>query len=1362
MSHVSRGARAVKGSGDVTRLVIRDIDVENFKSYAGKHRIGPFHKTFETVVGPNGSGKSNVIDSMLFVFGKNARKIRLEKLSDLIHTSAAYPDFTHASVTVNFVRLRETEQTRCDPDYREEVEGSLFSIKREVHKTGTSQYFIQGVKKTQREVVDTLIDEGVDLEHNRFLILQGEVEQIALMKPKAERDGEEGLLEYLDDLIGTNDFAQRISDATREAEEAQQKRLDALDHERKLRAEREALDSAKESAIEFVKKDNLQQRTLIILCQLKLSTLEEKLAEPRRRLKEIQQRVHEIEEVVEEKLQEKSQLEGELHRREKDLAAAAKECDAVRAKRDAAERDVERIKSGADDQVRARKKKEAQIKAASDELKNAGLQQEDVQREIAIHNQNLEEAREAVERLQKEYDVASEKLVRTFTPLRQELDRRKIAFAPYEKAVVTAKEQLDTALSRLKSLDAPLLMQQERLQSIAVSLERDKSRIKELEKVIGDVDYEKYNREMRQLQESLAKAAEKKRNIDVSIQDIKKNYRDGETDDRIVKFLAGQPSLKGYYGTLRQLGRIDQKYDVAAGVASRAWSYHVVEDRKTATEALGMLRKMQLGRATMIVLSEIDERTVRNMNLPFKSPTPKAQRLFDLIQPSLPKYRIAFYQAVGNTLVVSGLTEAREVAFGSKERHRVVTLRGELAETGGSLTGGGAVPRGAQLNATISPQEKEAVKSSLEKLQMELVEAVDQEGAIQEKLRELRQKRQNITPEQMSRLQLELRNLRLTVESNMHEQTEISRELEHAAASNEQKRATLKATVEEAENQLNEAQQTFTRQRGAIEEIEIEIDNVGGEEYKALRQELKDQQKRLETEETSLRERRKVLQRLRAVQERKERDIAQYNEELRRHIAEMAKESDAALVAAKEVVEELSREFNVAHAKMVQAQSRVEESKTAVPLANKAVVEAQKRLQNEKYFALQEESNMSDSLQDVTRFQQKIEGCEAKIRENVDFYGVETLDLKLTSGKEDDDEDEEDDDDTNSDADEVDNSKRVRGARKAENKGAPPADVHTMSFRLSPEELAEYDYEHCVRRAKILSEEARQLNSMIDFRAIQLWRQRDAEHRKGKEEYLKAKEISDAADDRLYALKKERRDCFMECFTNVQTRLREVYQLLTHGGDADLELVDANDPFEGINFVVRPPKKSWKQISNLSGGEKTLSSLALIFALHHIKPTPIYVMDEIDAALDFRNVSIVANYILRQATGAQFIIISLRNNMFEMAHQLSGVFKTSDVARTVGLNPVRFQRKVLSVFQELKGGETASMCKEENEEERINSEDVTSEMGPRSGGRRTSRGMLSSEENPEQRISIKTEDSNVSGGRWSAGKRKQGKRERDE
>jgi hypothetical protein len=164
---------------------------------------------------------------------------------------------------------------------------------------------------------------------------------------------------------------------------------------------------------------------------------------------------------------------------------------------------------------------------------------------------------------------------------------------------------------------------------------------------------------------------------------------------------------------------------------------------------------------------------------------------------------------------------------------------------------------------------------------------------------------------------------------------------------------------------------------------------------------------------------------------------------------------------------------------------------------------------------------------------------------------------------------------------------------------------------------------------------------------------------------------------------------------------------------------------QGIVFSVRPPKKSWKHIANLSGGEKTLSSLALVFALHHYRPTPLYVMDEIDAALDFKNVSIgarervvcvealvwgwgrggvclcvllrvqprspracalgstlnhpppktkpkpktVGHYIKERTRDAQFVIISLRNNMFELADRLVGIYKTDNATKTVAINP---------------------------------------------------------------------------------------------
>ena len=89
-------------SGPTSRTVIRYLVLTNFKSYAGRQEVGPFHASFSSVVGPNGSGKSNVIDSLLFVFGFRASKMRQGKISALIHNSAAFPNLDYCEVEVHF------------------------------------------------------------------------------------------------------------------------------------------------------------------------------------------------------------------------------------------------------------------------------------------------------------------------------------------------------------------------------------------------------------------------------------------------------------------------------------------------------------------------------------------------------------------------------------------------------------------------------------------------------------------------------------------------------------------------------------------------------------------------------------------------------------------------------------------------------------------------------------------------------------------------------------------------------------------------------------------------------------------------------------------------------------------------------------------------------------------------------------------------------------------------------------------------------------------------------------------------------------------------------------------------------------
>ena len=207
-------------------------------------------------------------------------------------------------------------------------------------------------------------------------------------------------------------------------------------------------------------------------------------------------------------------------------------------------------------------------------------------------------------------------------------------------------------------------------------------------------------------------------------------------------------------------------------------------------------------------------------------------------------------------------------------------------------------------------------------------------------------------------------------------------------------------------------------------------------------------------------------------------------------------------------------------------------------------------------------------------------------------------------------------------------------------------------------------------------------NIKINMKAIEEYKKALITLRERENDFLNTKKKYDKAYNIYKNIKQRRLDEFMEGFEIINKHVIEIYRLLTKGGDAELELQDTLDPFnEGIVLTVRPNKKSWKFIYNLSGGERTLSSLSLIFALHQYKPSPLYIMDEIDAALDYKNVSFIAEYIKKKAKDSQFIIISLRNQMYEVANELIGIYKTFDNSKLVIFNPNSFDvrgRKIVN------------------------------------------------------------------------------------
>lgn len=108
-----------------------------------------------------------------------------------------------------------------------------------------------------------------------------------------------------------------------------------------------------------------------------------------------------------------------------------------------------------------------------------------------------------------------------------------------------------------------------------------------------------------------------------------------------------------------------------------------------------------------------------------------------------------------------------------------------------------------------------------------------------------------------------------------------------------------------------------------------------------------------------------------------------------------------------------------------------------------------------------------------------------------------------------------------------------------------------------------------------------------------------------------------------------------------------------------LDIEDSDEPYlDGIKYHAMPPLKRFRDMEHLSGGEKTMAALALLFAIHSYQPSPFFVLDEVDAALDNTNVARIANYIHDHAApGMQFIVISLKTGLFQNSEALVGIYR---------------------------------------------------------------------------------------------------------
>ena len=156
--------------------------------------------------------------------------------------------------------------------------------------------------------------------------------------------------------------------------------------------------------------------------------------------------------------------------------------------------------------------------------------------------------------------------------------------------------------------------------------------------------------------------------------------------------------------------------------------------------------------------------------------------------------------------------------------------------------------------------------------------------------------------------------------------------------------------------------------------------------------------------------------------------------------------------------------------------------------------------------------------------------------------------------------------------------------------------------------------------------------------------------------------------DRMSGYEQSKKEAFMKTFNNINENFKQVFHQLSEG-EGELKLENPDDPLSGgMTIEAQPRDKKLQRLESMSGGEKSLTALAFVFAIQRYMPSPFYAFDEVDASLDTMNVERIAQMVQNQSKNTQFIVVSHRKPMIESANRTIGVTqKEKGITRVTGV-----------------------------------------------------------------------------------------------
>lgn len=755
---------------------IKELEFINFKSFGKKVKI-PFFDGFTTISGPNGSGKSNIIDGILFVLGlSSSRTLRAEKLTDLIYNGegSKKPDF--AQVTIRF-----DNTDREMPFDADEV-----SITRKIRETDSGYYsyfYFNGKAVSLGDVHNYLAKARVTPEGYN-VVMQGDVTRIINMTPGERR-------KIIDEIAGVAEFDNKRDRALSELEIVRERveRVDIIIEE--VGQQLAKLKTERDQALKYqsLKEEKMKFEGFVLLAKLKdarveltnvagdieakdevLSKLEVDLEAKRVAVDELEQELEEmtlnIQKMGEdEQIQIKKDIEGirgEVSRCVDSIEISEKDMEDVESRRRKAFVEIDEIKGKLEELDSKISEETMRKESILAEMSDRKTERMLLQSKIADVDTKFAQTRDELSTLKSRLEeVKNEKneLMRQEDRLLDSQRRKSVEARDIESEIADAKSKAESSGSDTKSVEYDIDKLNEKIDALTKDmddLEFTRSQLKVIVKEFED--------ELRKHENDYAR-------IEVRVRAAEDHSRYSKAVDMVMNEKKHH-GLPGIYGTIAELGSVDQKYSNALGIAAGGrMQAVVVENDEDASRAISFLKQRRGGRATFLPLNKMEARR------PYKNLSDREGVIgyaIDLIDFDS-KFEAAFWYVFRDTLIVDTLTNARRLMGGL----RMVTLEGEVIEKSGAMVGGSQQQKSG---LSFAASEKDKLVKIAEKIteldskRSNAIKKLDQvEGHVAQINREIHEHDKEISKKQMQLEEIAGRGERLDqlIDAKSHELEEI-------------------------------------------------------------------------------------------------------------------------------------------------------------------------------------------------------------------------------------------------------------------------------------------------------------------------------------------------------------------------------------------------------------------------------------------------------------------------------------------------------------------------------------------------------------------------------------------------------------